>query len=285
VKALRWHQWAKNVLLFLPLLLAHRLDPSHIASALSAFVCFGMVASATYILNDLLDLEADRRHPRKRLRPFAAANLAPATGILLSLGLLVGSLVGAYFLATAFLHWLLVYLILTTSYSFYLKRLASIDVILLAGLYTLRILAGGAATGIDISPWLAAFSIFFFLSLAMVKRFSELHNMRERGQIPANGRGYRLMDIEQLRSAGTASAYASIVVFALYINGTAVTQLYRHPARMWLITPLLILWVSHLWLLAGRGELDEDPVIFALTDRLSLLIGGGVALLAMSAVF
>ncbi len=284
-KALRWHQWAKNVLLFLPLLLAHKFDLAHIITALSAFLCFGLSASATYILNDLLDIEADRRHPRKRLRAFAAANLSPVTGAAISFSFLFLSLLGAYTLAPAFLHWLLVYLVLTISYSFYFKRLASIDVILLAGLYTLRILAGGAATGIEISPWLAAFSIFFFLSLAMVKRFSELHNTRERGQVPSNGRGYRLTDIEQLRSAGTASAYASIVVFSLYINGSAVTQLYRHPARMWLITPLLILWISHVWLLAGRGELDEDPVIFALTDKMSLLIGLGVALLALSAIF
>jgi len=285
VKALRWHQWAKNVLLFLPLLLAHQLGLAHIATAVSAFICFGLSASATYILNDLLDIEADRRHPRKRFRAFAAANLSPAAGVLISISFLIASLAGAFLLSTAFLHWLLLYLVLTVSYSFYFKRIASIDVILLAGLYTLRILAGGAATGIQISPWLAAFSIFFFLSLAMVKRFSELHNTRERGQVPSNGRGYRLNDIEQLRSAGTASAYASIVVFALYINGSAVTQFYRHPARMWLITPLLILWVSHVWLLAGRGELDEDPVIFALTDKMSLLIGLGVALLALSAVF
>jgi 4-hydroxybenzoate polyprenyltransferase len=159
-----------------------------------------------------------------------------------------------------------------------------VDVILLAGLYTLRILAGGAATQSAISPWMAAFSIFFFLSLAMVKRFSELHNTRERGQIPANGRGYRINDIEQLRSAGTASAYASIVVFSLYINASGVTDLYRHPSRMWLITPLMILWVSHVWLLAGRGELDEDPVIFALTDRMSLLIGFAAFLVVLSAV-
>ena len=283
-KTLRVHQWAKNVLIFLPMVLAHTVNVSRLRQAALAFLYFGLSASATYILNDLLDIEADRRHPKKRFRPFAGADLSPIAGVAISVTFLVAALLGAYWLSLEFLHWLLLYLVLTVSYSLYLKRVASLDVILLAGLYTLRILAGGAATQSAISPWMAAFSIFFFLSLAMVKRFSELHNMRERGQIPANGRGYRIHDIEQLRSAGTASAYASIVVFSLYINASGVTGLYRHPSHMWLITPLMILWVSHVWLLAGRGELDEDPVIFALTDRMSLLIGFAAFLVVLSAI-
>jgi 4-hydroxybenzoate polyprenyltransferase len=144
--------------------------------------------------------------------------------------------------------------------------------------------AGAAATYTFISPWLAAFSIFFFLSLAMVKRFSELENLHERGVNPTSARGYLVSDIEQLRSFGTSSAYASIVIFALYINGHDVAALYHHPGRMWLVTPLLILWVSRVWLLASRGELHEDPVVFALTDRMSLLLGLGVLLIAWSAL-
>ena len=283
-KALRLHQWAKNVLMFLPLMLAHTLTAEHLARTGMAFFYFGLCASGTYILNDLLDIEADRRHPKKRLRPFAAADLSPITGVAISSVFLLVALVGAFRLSPEFLHWLLLYLVLTASYSLYIKRVASLDVILLAGLYTLRILAGGAATQTPISPWMAAFSIFFFLSLAMVKRFSELHNTRERGQVPASGRGYRIGDLEQLRSAGTASAYASIVVFSLYINGSAVSALYRHPARMWAITPLMILWISQVLLLAGRGELDEDPVLFALTNRMSLLIGFAALLVVLSAI-
>jgi len=157
-------------------------------------------------------------------------------------------------------------------------------VIVLSSLYTVRMVAGSAATDTLISPWLAAFSIFFFLSLAMVKRFSELQNLHARGANPNNTRGYLLSDIEQVRSFGTASAYASIVIFALYINGHDVAILYHHPDRMWLITPFMILWVSRVWLLASRGVLDEDPVVFALTDRASLLLGLAVVLIALSAL-
>ena len=183
----------------------------------------------------------------------------------------------------AFLGWMLVYLVTTLSYSLYLKRVVLIDVILLSGLYTLRLLTGGAATSVNISPWLGAFSIFLFLSLAMVKRFSELQNNRAQSNTLSNGRGYLLTDIEQIRSFGTASAYASVVVFAFYIYGSGATGLYHHPSRMWLMTPLMILWLSRVWLLASRGELDEDPVIFAVTDRMSLLIGLGIALIAVLA--
>ena len=272
-RATRVHQWAKNVLIFVPLLLAHALHTRGFLQALAAFACFSLCASSTYIVNDLLDIEADRRHPRKRRRPFAAGDLQAKTGILLSGALLGLSFLIAAFLPAAFLGYLLLYLVTTLSYSLYLKRIVLVDVVLLSGLYTLRLLAGAAATTIPISPWLAGFSIFLFLSLAFVKRFSELQNIRAAGQVPSNGRGYLLSDTEQMRSFGTSSAYASIVVFSLYISGRDVTGLYAHPQRMWLITPIMILWISRVWLLASRGELDEDPVIFAVTDRASLLLG------------
>ena len=272
-RAMRVHQWAKNVLIFAPLLLAHSLSARLGIETLVAFLCFSLCASATYIINDLLDIEADRRHPRKRRRPFAAGDLQAKTGILLSGTLLLLTIVGAALLSAGFLGYLLLYLITTLSYSLYFKRIVLVDVVLLSGLYTLRILAGAAAASILISPWLAGFSVFLFLSLAMVKRFSELQNIRSAGQVPSNGRGYLLSDIEQLRAFGTASAYASIVVFSLYISGRDVIGLYPHPQRLWLITPLMILWISRVWLLASRGELDEDPVVFALTDRMSLLLG------------
>ena len=282
-KAIRLHQWAKNILIFVPLLLAHALQLPLILEALMAFFCFSLCASATYIINDLLDIEADRRHQKKRFRPFAAGDLSAAAGIVIIVLFMALAFTGAVYLPRAFLGWMLVYLATTLSYSLYLKRVVLIDVILLSGLYTLRLLAGGAATKVTFSPWLAAFSIFLFLSLAMVKRFSELQNIRAQGNTLSNGRGYLLADIEQIRSFGTASAYASVVVFAFYIYGSVATGLYHHPSRMWLMTPLMILWLSRVWLLASRGELDEDPVIFAVTDRMSLLIGACIALIAVLA--
>lgn len=286
LKALRPHQWAKNILIFLPLLLAHVLRLQLVIQAVLAFASFSLCASATYIINDLLDIEADRRHPRKRLRPFAAGDLQVTTGVTIAAIFLgVAIALAVLLLPAEFLAWLLVYLVTTLSYSLYLKRIVLADVILLSGLYVLRMLAGAAATGVPISPWLGAFSLFLFLSLAMVKRFSELQNTRARGQVLANGRGYLLGDIEQLRSFGTASAYASVVVFSFYIGAHDVTALYRHSVRLWLITPLMILWLSRVWLLASRGELDEDPVIFAVTDRISLLIGLAVVAIAALAAF
>jgi 4-hydroxybenzoate polyprenyltransferase/phosphoserine phosphatase len=283
LKTIRLHQWAKNVLIFVPLLLAHALHLRPVMNAVTAFFCFSLCASATYIVNDLLDIEADRRHPKKRFRPFAAGNLSPAVGAAISISFLALAFAGSAFLPRAFAGWLLAYLVTTLAYSLHLKRVVLLDVILLSGLYTLRMLAGGAATNVVFSPWLAAFSVFLFLSLAMVKRFSELQNVRALGHTISNNRGYLLVDIEQLRSFGTASAYASVVVFALYINGNDIAGLYRHPTRMWLMTPLMILWLSRVWLLASRGELDEDPVIFAVTDRMSLLIGAAIVLIAILA--
>jgi 4-hydroxybenzoate polyprenyltransferase len=284
MKALRVHQWAKNLLVFLPLLLAHSIRVEPALSAVAAFFCFSFTASATYIFNDLLDLEHDRVHLRKRKRAFAAGDLPVSAGLAISFSFLAIAFITAAYLPSAFLLYLLLYLATTLAYSFSLKRIVLVDVVVLSSLYTIRMLAGAGATDTDVSPWLAAFSIFLFLSLAMVKRFAELENLRARGANPTNARGYLLSDIEQLRSFGTSSAYASIVIFALYINGHDVAALYQHPYRMWLVTPLLILWLSRVWLLASRGLLDEDPVVFALTDRMSLLLGLGVALIAYSAL-
>ncbi|MGC2162388.1 MAG: UbiA family prenyltransferase [Silvibacterium sp.] len=280
LKAIRLHQWAKNILIFVPLLLAHALRLPLVLTALLAFFCFSLCASATYIFNDLLDIDADRRHPKKKYRPFAAGDLSVATGVGMIAILLAAAFTGAAFLPRAYLWWLLVYLVATLSYSLLLKRVVLVDVLLLSGLYTLRLLAGAAAVSVVISPWFAAFSVFLFLSLAIVKRFSELQNIRAQGSLPANGRGYLLTDIEQLRSFGTMSGLGAVVIFALYINGGDVTGLYQHPERMWLILPLLLLWIFRVWLLASRGELDEDPVIFAVTDRMSLLIWAGIAVIA-----
>ena len=284
LKALRPHQWAKNLLIFVPLLLAHSLSTQKLFTALAAFVCFSLTASSAYILNDLLDIEADRRHPRKRLRPFASGDLSAFAGTALAALFLAVALVGGHLLPGGFYGWLLLYLATTLAYSLLLKRIALVDVLVLSGLYILRLLAGGAATLTPISHWLAGFSLFLFLSLAIVKRFAELENLRTSNSMPKNGRGYLLTDQEQLRSFGTASAYAAVVVFAIYISGLDVMKLYHHPRLLWLIVPLMLLWLNRVWLLASRGELDEDPVAFALTDRMSLLIGVAVATLALLAL-
>ena len=288
LRTIRLHQWAKNVLIFLPLLLAHTFSPGRVAASLVAFLSFGLCASATYIINDLLDIEADRQHPRKRRRPFASGDLPALQGIYIvvlfflaafALAVLVPHVLAAITPADAlwrpnrFVIWLAVYTVTTLAYSLRLKRATLVDVIVLSGLYTIRILAGSAATGVEVSTWLAGFSIFFFLSLAFVKRFAELESLRQRGGATPSGRGYHVSDIEQLRSFGSASAYASVVVFTLYISNLNAAELYHHSNRLWLLVPVLLLWLSRLWLLASRGELDEDPVVYAITDKRSLLLG------------
>jgi len=288
LKAIRLHQWAKNMLIFVPLLLAHQWHLRTFGGATTAFFSFGMCASATYIINDLLDLEADRRHPRKRRRPFAAGDLSAIAGVvvvgLLMLGALglalalphvFNALPGTAVLANpyGFLGWLGLYTVVTLSYSLYLKRKLLLDVFVLSGLYTVRIMAGSAATGIPMSPWLAGFGVFFFLSLAFVKRFSELEGLRERGAAVSNGRGYFVSDLEQLRALGTGAMYAAVVVLSIYINNPETNFLYAHPVRLWVVVPVLLLWLSQVWMLASRGEMHDDPVVFAITDKRSLLLG------------
>ena len=303
LRAIRLQQWAKNTLIFLPLLLAHVRAAGPAVASLLAFLSFGLAASATYVINDLLDLEADRHHPRKRSRPFAAGDLSPIAGaatilLFLALSLALALLLPRVLTALSpqfpwngqgrFLEWLLIYSVSTTVYSLRLKRMVLVDVIVLACLYTIRILAGSAAAGVMVSPWLAAFSIFFFLSLAFVKRFSEIESMSLRseasGSVAVKGRGYRVSDLEQLRSFGTASGYASVVVFALYIGNEVAQNLYRHHARLWLLVPVLLLWLSRLWLKASRGDLYEDPVVYAITDRRSLQLGVVVVAIVLSAL-
>jgi 4-hydroxybenzoate polyprenyltransferase len=283
-KAIRVHQWAKNVLIFLPLFLSHQLEIRSLLAALAAFFCFSFMASANYLVNDLLDIESDRRHPSKRFRPFASGDLPVSAGIGIAAGLVAVAGLMLPWLPAGFAFWLGIYVLTTLAYSVYLKRVVVLDVLLLSGLYTLRMLAGGAATDTVISPWLGGFSTFLFLSLAMVKRFSELENLRERGGTGSHGRGYLVSDLEQIRAFGTASAYAAVVVLMLYIARPDVTELYRHAGRLWLMVPLLLFWLTRIWLIAARGELDDDPVIFAIRDRVSLVVGLGVVVMALLAL-
>jgi 4-hydroxybenzoate polyprenyltransferase len=270
LRIVRPHQWSKNALLFLPMLAAHRGgDAATLLRAGLAFVAFSLCASSAYVLNDLLDVEKDRAHPTKRRRPFAAGDLPLPLGwviapALLAAGAAVAVSLGAGFAAIAGLYY-----VSTIAYSVRLKRVPMLDIMLLAGLYTLRLFSGAVAVDVPISSWLLSFSMFLFLSLAMVKRTSEL---RKHGP-DSGGRGYLAIDEPQLAALGSAAGYVSVLVLALYVNGDHVRTLYAHPERLWLLCPLVLFWIGRIWLLANRGLVDDDPVVFALKDRASWAIG------------
>ncbi|HEY1588108.1 MAG TPA: UbiA family prenyltransferase [Rhodanobacter sp.] len=284
-KALRMHQWVKNLLVFLPMLAAHRaLDPVAGASSLLAFLCFGLCASSVYLTNDLLDLGADRQHPRKHHRPFAAGTLPLVAGPIAAVALLLVSFVLAWFIAPAFLAVLFGYYVLTTGYSLRFKRIVMLDVVVLAMLYTTRILAGAAAVRTFPSFWLLAFSMFIFLSLAMIKRYTELAAALKLGKVTASGRGYDVDDIPLIQSLGGSSGYLAVLVLALYIDSTASQALYRHPHYLWLLCPLLLYWVSRAWAIAHRGIMHDDPVVFAVKDKVSLLLLVLAAIIVVAAV-
>lgn len=285
LKALRVHQWAKNALIFVPLAAAHRLaDAPTLVAGLVAFASFSLCASSVYLLNDMLDLEADRQHPRKCKRPFAAGTLSLLFGLLAAPALLLVSLALALTLPLKFLAVLGAYYLVTLAYSFGLKRLVMIDVLTLAGLYTVRIVAGAAATDIPLSFWLLLFAIFIFLSLAIVKRYAELHAMRKQGQLKASGRGYQVEDLALLQSLGGSSGYISILVLALYVNSPDISVLYQHPKVVWMLCPIMLYWVSRVWMQTHRGHMHDDPLVFALKDRISLLTGLAAAAVLFFAI-
>lgn len=278
-RALRLHQWLKNLLLFMPLLAAHQLGDLHAWGVLGlAFVAFSLCASSVYLANDLLDLESDRLHPRKRARPFASGALPAWMGVALAPVLLGASLALAALVGPAFLSWLVVYFILTCLYSWLLKRLILVDCLTLAMLYTVRVLAGGAAVGLELSFWLLAFSVFLFLSLAFVKRFAELDLQRTTGRAKLHGRGYHTDDASLIQTMGITAGQASVLVLALYLNSDAVTRLYTHPQLIWGAVPVMLFWVHWMWMQAHRGKMHDDPLVFAVKDRASLAAGVGVAM-------
>jgi len=273
-KVLRVHQWLKNVLLFVPMMAAHRVtDVESWLTMLLAFVSFSLCASTVYIANDLLDLESDRAHPRKRLRPFASGIVPAWQGVLLAPLLLAASLALGALVGGGFLRWLLLYFVLTCVYSWGLKRVMLLDCITLAMLYTLRITAGAAALGIPLSFWLLALSVFLFLSLAYVKRYAELQAQALAGTHKAHGRAYVTSDSPLLMTLGVAAGYASAVVLALYLNSDAVLELYDWPEAVWGTVPVLLFWVNWIWMKAHRGQMHDDPVVFAVKDRASRLAG------------
>jgi 4-hydroxybenzoate polyprenyltransferase/phosphoserine phosphatase len=270
-QVLRIHQWLKNLLLFVPLFAAHDLSNGQAwGSTFLAFVAFSLCASSVYIANDLLDLESDRLHPRKRNRPFASGIVPAWMGVLVGPLLLIVSLGVAVFVGQQFLYWLIFYFALTCAYSWVLKRLMLIDCLTLALLYTLRIIAGAAAVGHGLSFWLLAFSVFLFLSLAFVKRYAELEVQLLSGKEKIHGRGYHIADASLIQTMGIVAGYSSVLVLALYLNSDAVLKLYAAPELIWGAVPVMLFWVSWMWMQAHRGKMHDDPLVFAVKDRASL---------------
>ncbi len=276
LKAMRLHQWLKNALIFVPLLAAHqlfKLDAFFIGTV--AFFLFGLCASSVYLLNDLLDLADDRHHASKRNRPFASGKLSIRDGLIVFPALLASS----FLLAICLLPWQFIvalagYYALTLAYSLFLKRYMALDVIALAMLYTMRIIAGAAALGLPLTFWILAFSMFIFLSLALVKRYAELLDARSKGEHEqTRGRGYYPVDLEMIASLGASSGYLSVMVLALYIHDQSTVQLYQYAHIIWLACPLLLFWITRIWMLTHRGLMHEDPVVFASHDRTSLIVG------------
>ena len=285
-KAMRPHQWLKNLLILVPLFAAHRYgDSGSLLAAALAFVIFSLTASSVYLLNDIVDVGDDRHHKRKRHRPFAAGHLGLLQGWLIWPGLLLVAFgLSALTLPWAFTAVLGSYLILTVAYSLRLKQSALVDVMLLAVLYTVRIVAGAAAIGVPLSFWLLTFSMFLFLSLAFIKRFSELKSAHAAGQQGTlRGRGYYPEDFAMVASLGAAAGQIAVLVLALYIQDSHTAELYRQPRLIWLACPLLLYWISRAWLIAHRGWMHDDPIVFALKDRTSWVVGAGfVAVFALA---
>lgn len=289
MKALRVHQWAKNVLIFLPTLLSdHITNPGHWLLCILAFISYSLISSSVYILNDLLDIEADRRHPDKRRRPFAAGTLSIAKGLLLVPLLLTGGLTLGYLLSLPYFLLVLGYFAMTCLYSLRVKQIVMADVITLALLYTWRVLAGGVVTDTHISEWFLTFALFFFLSLAALKRCSELILMEQNAEKKSSRRGYLVSDLPLIMAVGVANGYLSVLVLALYINDPKVAAHMRFPATVWMLCPIMLYWISRLWFKAYRGDMHTDPLVFALRDRKSYLIffiAGALWLLARGPIF
>jgi len=276
IKSLRIHQWVKNLLLFVPLLASHKINEIDLLlNGCLAFLFFGLCASSVYLLNDLLDLEDDRHHSTKRDRPLASGSLPLKAGLLAFPVLLISAFAGSLLLLPwQFTMALAAYYLLTLAYSMLLKRKMVIDVITLASLYTLRIISGTFAFGVELTFWMLAFSMFMFLSLALVKRYAELQEARSAGiEEKSRGRDYYPSDLEMISSLGAASGYLAVMVLALYIQDNNTISLYSNPQIIWLACPLLLFWVTRVWLITHRGNMHEDPIVFAIKDRTSLLIG------------
>jgi len=284
LKSIRAYQWLKNLLVFVPLITSQQFtNTGALFSSFIMFFCFSMVASFGYIVNDILDLQSDRAHPTKRERPFANGKISIPQGVIIGAILLTLAVIGCSQLPVGARLALAGYFVLTISYSLYLKTKVMIDVVALAGLFTLRVIGGGAAIETELSFYLLCFSIFLFSSLGLVKRFAELHNLQLRNKLTARGRGYRVEDMIPIIIIGITLGNLSVFVMGLYINSPVVAQFYSNTKFIWFLLPLLTYWLGRLWILANRGEMNEDPLIFAIKDRTSvfvLIIAGAILFIA-----
>ena len=281
-RLLRVHQYAKNALILVPLLTAHQFGFLPIATSLLAAIAFSLSASSAYILNDLVDVKADRAHATKRNRPIASGAVSPTRAAIIMLALFAAAVTIATIVSLPFLGVLLAYLALTAAYSFKLKRAAPIDVVTLAVLYTIRVIAGAVAIGVTMSEWLFAFSLFMFMSLALVKRFIELRAARSGERLMS--RDYSADDLSMIAVLAAAAGFNAVVVFTLYISSDAVRALYAHPQALWMGCPILLYWIARVMLLAQRGQIDDDPVIFALRDRVSWIALGAIGTIMLVAI-
>jgi 4-hydroxybenzoate polyprenyltransferase len=264
--ALRVYQWAKNALVFVPLLTSHQFSTASGIKAMSAFVAFSMCASAVYLLNDLVDLEADQAHPTKRFRAIASGQLPAGMAAAAIPFLLLLALMTALTVSPAFAGMLAAYFVLTSAYTFYLKRLVIVDVVVLASLYTIRIIAGAVAIDVPLSEWLLIFSIFIFTSLALIKRYAELSIRREASLPDASNRDYGVGDMQIVAALAAASGLNAITIICFYLSSPSVRTLYHKPVLLWLLVPLMVHWVSRALMLAHRGKMNHDPIVFAFRD-------------------
>ncbi|WP_417211084.1 UbiA family prenyltransferase [Antarctobacter sp.] len=269
IKALRPHQWLKNILVFLPMLAGHQFDAATLLLAAAAFVAYSLIASSVYVVNDMTDLNADRAHPRKRHRPFASGEVPLSHGMLMAAGLFTAGAIVSLSVGPSFFAVVCGYFVLTTAYSLHLKRKMVIDICVLAGLYTMRIVAGAVATGIPLSVWMLAFAIFFFLSLAAVKRQAELVDSARRGTLRARGRGYNVGDLPIITMIAIAAGFVSVLVLVLYLDSPDVRVLYKAPIMLWGIGPVLLFWITRTVMIAHRGHMHDDPLVYAARDRVS----------------
>lgn len=277
VRALRCHQWSKNILVFLPLIAAHAyFSRDAVTGAALMFAAWCLVASGIYVLNDLLDLEADRRHPTKRLRPFASGDLPLAAGIVMAPALFTAGLAIAASISMGCLAALGLYCALAFAYSSHLKKRSLVDVFALAFFFTIRVVGGGFASGYPVSAWLLAFAGFLFLGLAFLKRCSELVCIQNLGRRHMGSRGYGVVDLPVLQMFGVASAFIAIMVLSLYVNSAVAEAQYRWPAALWAAGPFLLLWLCRLWLATARGEMSDDPIVYSMKDWVSWLTGACV---------
>ena len=285
LRSLRPLHWTKNVLVFAPLVLAHRTgDADALLAAGLAFAAFCLAASGTYLINDVRDLEFDRAHPTKRHRMIASGAVSPRTGIALGVLLTAAGLAVAWSVSLDLVWYLAGYGVLSLVYSLLFKRRVFLDVLALSALWTIRVLAGGAAARVEVSDWLLALSVFLFVGLALLKRYADLGLLASKDADAAPGRDYVTADRDLLRSMGITSGYLAVLVLALYLTSPQVVRLYKAPRLLWLVCPLLLYWISHMWFLAHRGRIEDDPIVVAARDPASYAVGALIALLVFLAI-